>query len=290
MSISHLLLALLLILVWSFNFVAIREALNGLSPIFLTAARFFLTSIPAIFFIKPPKTSFKMLISYGLVMYGLQFALLFMGMYAGVAPGLASLLLQVHVFFSILLAILFFQEKLHLWQAIGALCSFGGIAWIGMHVGGSLTLGGVILVLGSAAAWGTGNILSKKIGQVNMLSLVIWGSLVAWPPLLILSLCVEGPAEIVQNLSHLSWTSLGSVLYIAYLSTLFGFGIWSWMLHRHPVSKVAPFTLAVPVFALFFSALLLHEPIQAWKITGGVLVIGGLCINLLGPRLFSRFK
>lgn len=290
MQISHLLLALLVILVWGFNFVAIKVGLIGLPPLLLCCARFFLTSIPAIFFIKKPNASWKMIISYGLIMFALQFALLFMGMYAGVTPGLASLLLQVHVFFSTFLALLFFQEKLHGWQVGGALLSFTGIGLIGFHLGGTITPIGFILVIAAAASWGAGNIISKKIGKVNMVSLVIWGSLIAWPPLLLLSLLVEGPSAITQSLTHLNWSSGGSVLYITYLSTLFGFGVWSWLLHHYPVSTVAPFTLAVPVLAMVSSMLVLGEPLQPWKIYSGAMILGGLCINLLGPRLFRRLR
>lgn len=281
----HLLLALLVILVWGFNFVVIKVGLEEIPPLFLGFARFFLTSFPAVFFIKRPKALFKMVVWYGLVMFALQFSLLFIGMYAGMPPGLASLLSQLQVFFTVLLAMIFFGEKLRSWQIIGALVSFLGIALVAMNLSDSITFTGFVLVIGAAASWGVGNVISKKIGKVNMISLVVWGSLIAWPPLLILSLVREGFDKVFYSVQHLNWLSSGAVLYITYLSTLFGFSIWSWLLHHHPIGTIAPFTLLVPVVGILSSALVLGEPLQSWKIFAALLVIAGLCVNLLGPRI-----
>jgi O-acetylserine/cysteine efflux transporter len=288
MNLANLSLVFLLILVWGFNFVIIKLGLEGMPPIFLAFARFFLTCFPAIFFFKRPKAPFRRVALYGLVIFALQFSLFFIGMKLGVPPGLASILMQVHVFFSLLLASLLFQEKIKPWQIAGAIISFSGIAYAGMHTDGSVSLSGFFLVIGAAAFWGTGSAISKTLGKVNMLSLVIWGSMVAWPPLLLLSLIVEGPSQILYGLEHLTWTSTGAVLYLSYLSTLFGYGLWSYLIHHLPLSTVAPFTLLVPVVAMLSSALVLGEPIQDWKIEASLLVIGGICLNLLGSRFLAK--
>ena len=285
--ITHLALALVMILIWGFNFISIKLGLDEVSPLLLGFARFFLTSIPAVFFIKRPNLPFRSVVIYGLVMFTLQFALLLMGMYAGVTPGLASLLVQLHVFFSLLLSAVYLKEKCHSWQIIGALIAFGGIALIAMHLGGSVTLTGFLLVIGSAVALVAGNVISKKLGKVNMVSLVIWGSLIAWPPLLAISLIVDGAEHLISTLQHLTWVSGGAILYTTYLSTLLAFGLWSWLLHHHPIGTVAPFTLLVPIIAILSSAAFLNEPLQTWKIIAALLVILGVSINLLSPRLHA---
>jgi O-acetylserine/cysteine efflux transporter len=288
MRLLHLTLAFLVVLVWGFNFVVINAGLQEIPPLLLCVARFFLTSIPAIFFVKFPSTSFKMVALYGLIMFALQFAFLFMGMYAGVAPGLASLLLQTQAFFTILLAVLFLNEAVNRWQIMGALIAFSGIALVAVNSAGSATFFGFLLIIASAVSWGAGNVISKKIGKVNMFALVIWGSLIAWPPLLGVSFILEGSDRIFFSLKNLSWLSVGSVLYITYLSTLFAFGVWSWLLHHYPLPVIAPFTLLVPIIAIASSAILLSEALQLWKICAGILVIAGLCINLLGSRLLAK--
>lgn len=225
---------------------------------------------------------------YGLIMFALQFACLFVGMFLGVTPGLASLLVQTQVFFTTLLAISFFQEKLHRWQVIGGIIAFLGIGLVAMNIGGSVTLSGFLLVVFSAALWSIGNVISKRIGKVNMFALVIWGSLVAWPPLLAFAYWVEGPEKILYCLQNPSWVSVGSVLYITVLSTLFGYGTWSFLLHHYSLPIVAPFTLLVPIVAMASSVIVLGESLESWKILAGVLVIFGLCINVFGLRIFSK--
>ena len=284
MRLSHLLLALLTIAIWGFNFVVIKVGLAGFPPIFLVFCRFFLTSLPAIFFIKRPNVPFKMIIAYGLVMFALQFTFLFLGMHLGVSPALASLLIQVQVFFMILLSILIFKEKLHKSQILGALIAFSGIGLIGMNLGGELTLSGFLLILAAAFSWGPGNVISKKMGSVNILSLVVWSSLVAWPPLLIVSLVSEGPHVILDSLHQMHWHSAAAVLYITYFSTLFAFCIWNHLIHLYTLGMIAPFSLLTPVVGILSSALVLKEPLQSWKISAGILIVLGLCINLLGPK------
>lgn len=289
MLILHMILALLVIVFWSLTFAVIKVGLEGISPLLLVFGRFFLTSLP-ILFIQKPQTPWKIIVWYGLIMFALQFSLLFMGMYAGVSPGLAALLAQMHVFVTATLAAVFLQEKMKPWQIVGALVAFSGIVLVAMNVGGNLTWPGFLMVLGGAVCFGTGNVISKRFGKVNMIALVAWASLVAWPPLLILTLVVDGPASIWESLTHLTWMSGGAVLYLAYLSTLFCFGAWSFLLHHHPTNTIVPLTLLVPVLALFSSVLLFGEPLQSWKIVAAVLVILGLGINILGPKLKKLFS
>jgi O-acetylserine/cysteine efflux transporter len=75
------------------------------------------------------------------------------------------------------------------------------------------------------------------------------------------------------------WQSIGN--------TLFGHGAWAWLLARHPAATVSPTALLVPVFGLTASSLLLGEPMPPWKLTAAALVIGGLALNLLWPRVAS---
>lgn len=278
---TYFLFVVLLVLIWGVNFVVIKVGLDGFPPIFLAFARFFLTSLPAVFFLKRPVVPFRRVAFYGLVMFALQFSCFFIGMKLGVPPGLAAILLQTNVFFSLIIAMVFFQEKLKPLQIVGALISFSGITYAGINVQGELSLAGFFLLIAAAAFWGAGSAISKVIGKVNMVSLVVWGSFVAWPPLLLLSLLVEGPEEIAYSFEHLSWISVGALAYLTYLSTLFGFGLWSWLLHHLPLSKVAPFTMLVPIVAMLTSSLILGEPLQSWKIEAAILVIGGLLINNL---------
>jgi len=283
-------LAILVVTIWGVNFVVIKVGLKEIPPILLCALRFFLAAFPAVFFIKRPAAPLRMVVGFGLVMFSLQFALLFSGMYAGTTAGLASLLLQVQVFFTVLLAVLFLAEKPSIWQVAGALVSFSGIGLVAANLGGEISIYGLLLIVAAAASWGLGNLISKKLGKVDMLALVVWGSLVAWPPLLILSFILEQNSWNVETISHISWLTVGAIGYIVYPSTLIGFSTWSWLLSRYPAATVAPFTLLVPIFGFTASALVLDEPLSIWKISAAALVISGLCINLFASRIAIRIR
>jgi len=284
MGIFHVLLTILLAAIWGFNFVFIQFALEDMSALMLCMMRFFLASIPMLFFIRKPRVSWFLLCSYGFLMFALQFLLLFWGMYLGVSAGLAGLLVQVQVFFSIFFAAVLFKEQVSRWKILGACVSFLGIGVVFMHVGGDLSVPGLFLIIGASMSWGLGSMVIKKIGPVHPMGLVIWGSFIAFVPLCIIDLIIEGPVSIILTLEHLSLQGLLSVLYIAYASTWIGYGIWNWLLSRYEIGTVMPFTFLVPIFAMLGSIIVFGEAMQPWKIVASLLVILGLVINMINPR------
>lgn len=290
MRLPHIALAVLLTAIWGFNFIAVHLALKELSPQLLVFVRFVLVSMPMIFLVKRPDVPLKLLVMYGLVMFAIQFTFMFTGMYLGMSPGLASLLMQTQVFFTIFLAFMFMSEEPNVWQMLGAIVAFSGMGVVAMHLDSSITLYGFIFTISAAALWGCGNFISKRVGKVNMFSFVSWASLIAWPPLALLSLYIDGIPKIVFQLEHVSPVSVASIFYIVYPATLFAFATWSWLLSKYPAAVVAPFTLLVPVFGMLSSALFLHEPLTQWKLVAAFLVISGLCINSLMPQFIALMR
>lgn len=288
---GHLLIALVVVAVWGVNFAVIKLGLREVSPLALGVWRFALAVFPWIFFVRRPQAPVRLVVLYGLLIFAMQFGFLFTGMKVGMSAGLSSLILQLQVFFTIGLSVLVLGERPTSWQLAGAVLAFCGVGVVALNVGGDVTLPGLALLIAAAASWGGGNIASKLISQqaaaVTMLGLVVWGSLVALPPLAIVALVIDREA-FLASFTGLDWVSLGAIAYIVYLSTLFGFAAWASLLGRYPVSTVAPFTLLVPVFGFLGSAVLLGEPLQGWKLMASGLVVAGLCLNLFGPQLFSR--
>ncbi len=288
MPLPHLLVTLFLICIWVINFVVIQVALQELPPILLTFLRFFFAAFPAVFFFKRPNTSWKLLFYYSFSLIILDFCFLFTGMYIGVSAGIASLTLQTQVFFTAILAVVFLKEKMSSSQILGAFIAFIGVLYVGLNTGGDVTLLGLLLVELAALSWAVGNLVSKKIGNVDMLSLVTWGSFISLPFLLALTFLLESHLWSLEKIFTLSWKSIGALAYLVYPVTLFGFAMWSWLLNRHPATVVAPFTLLIPIVGFSTSALLLGEVLPTWKITAGSLVILGLLVNLYGDRV-KRF-
>lgn len=290
MSASHLALAVLVAVIWGVNFIFVKLGLEVFSPLMLCALRFLLASIPAIFFIPFPAVPFRIVALYGFVMFDLQFSLLFIGMHVGMTPGMASLIMQVQVFFSMFFAAIFLGEMPSIWQISGALVAFFGIGIVATHFDNDVTLLGFLFILAAAATWGIGNLITKKMSNVNMIALVIWGSFIACIPMSIFALMIEGSASIVASYHNVTWVGLGALAYIVYVSTWVGYGVWNWLLSRYPVGMVVPFTLLVPFVGIVSSVIAFGEPFQLWKLVTGLLIIVGLCINLAGSRLFKIKK
>lgn len=286
MRISHVFLALLVATIWGINFVFVKLCLTEISPLLLCALRFLLASVPAIFFVKMPVASIRLIFLYGLVMFAMQFSLLFLGMSVGMTPGMAALLIQVQVFFSMFFAALFLDERPSIWQVLGALVSFMGIGLVALHFDDNISLLGFICILAASATWGVGNLITKKLKNTSMVTLVVWGSFFAIFPMFILSLLFEGTSSMVYTYHHLTWTGGGSLFFIVYGSTWVGYGVWNWLVRHYPVGVVVPFTLLVPIVGILSSALMLGESIQSWKIAAGLFVISGLCISLLSTYIF----
>ena len=125
---SHLAAALLMVIIWGFNFVVIRWGLENAPPLLLTFLRFLLASVPAVFFIKPPRAPWHLVFAYGAFAFCGQFSLLFVGMNVGFTAGLASLVIQIQVFITIGLVALTLHERPRAHQLAGGGLVLAGLA------------------------------------------------------------------------------------------------------------------------------------------------------------------
>lgn len=280
----HLLLALAVVAVWGTNFVIIKVALVHLPPLLFAALRFAIALFPAVLLLPRPQVGWGNLAAYGGLIGVGQFGLLYLAMNGHISPGLASLVLQTQVFFTIGLAMFFAREKLRPFQVAALALAAGGLVVIVSHTDGSTTLGGLALVLLAALSWAGGNIVAKRANATNMLAYVVWSSAFAVPPLLALSFAVEGWPAMRAGVANADAATWAALLWQAWGNTLFGYAAWGWLLARHPAATISPMALLVPVFGMATAAWVVAEPLPAWKLVATALVMAGLAINLLWPR------
>jgi len=284
LSWRHFLLAVAVVAVWGTNFVVIKLALGHLPPLLFAALRFAMALVPAVFFLPRPRVSMRNLASYGVLIGVGQFGLLYVAVNGHIAPGLASLVVQTQVFFTIALSMRLSGERVRTYQVLALLLASAGVLSIAAHTDGSTSVLGLLLVLGAALSWSGGNMAAKQGAPANMLAYVVWASAWAVPPLLVLSLVFEGPQAMWDAVRAASGWTWAAVAWQAWGNTLFGYAAWGWLLARHPAATITPMALLVPVFGMGASALLLAEPLPAWKLVAALLVMGGLAINVLWPR------
>ncbi len=284
MTRKHQLLAFIVTLIWGTNFVIIKIGLDELPPFLFVAIRFIFVAFPLVFFFAKPKASWWLIAAYGFLIGFGQFGILFYAMKSDLPPGLASLILQMQVFFTISFAILFFKETVARTPWIALIISFLGIALIASNVGGDTTLLGLILALTAAMSWALANIVVKKAGKVDIIAFLAYSSLFAVPILVAMSLYFEGWDLIKTSLQTASMTSVYVVLWQTIGNTLIGYGLWNFLLSRYSAATVTPWALLVPVSGMGASYFMLDEPMPAWKLVAAVLVIVGLVINIYSSR------
>lgn len=297
----HLLLALAVVTVWGSNFVVIRHALEHLPPLALATLRYAFAFLPAALLLPRPALPWTTLAAYGLTIGVGQFGLLFVAMSGGlspvgagaaphgggwISPGLASLVIQTQVFFTVALAMRFGGARQTVrvapHQLAGAALAVAGLALIALLGGGAATGLGLALVLAAAASWALGNVVTMRAPKVDMLAFVVWASAFAVPPLALLSWWFEGAQAVRAGLAAADASTWAAVVWQAAGNTLFGYAVWGWLLARHPASAVSPLALGVPVVGIASSALLLGEPLPTWKLAAAGLVLAGLALHVLG--------
>ena len=289
LSRTHFLLALAVVAIWGSNFVVIKLALDHLPPLLFATLRFAVVFFPLALFLKRPNVPFSNLASYGLLIGVGQFGLLFIAMKGHISPGITSLVIQLQVFVTIGISVFRGSEKLRLYQYAALGLAVMGLAIIAFYGGGSATPLGLFLVICGAISWGIANIVNRAAGKIDMLAYVVWAAIFSVPPLFVLSLIFEGwQADLagVQQADFLSWAA---VVWQAVANTMFGYGLWGWLLARYPAATVTPLALLVPIFGMSTSALVLGEALPAWKIIAAGLVMSGLALNLFWPR-YSQMR
>ncbi|MBU3621063.1 EamA family transporter [Polynucleobacter sp. CS-Odin-A6] len=284
-------LALVIVAVWGTNFVVIKNCLASFPPFYFAALRYLFALLPLVFFLPRPKASWGNLCIYGLATGVGQFGIMYYAVNSQISPGLASLVVQTQVFFTIGFAMLFTKERLQRYQAVAVAVAMTGLGVIALHTDATTTFLGLALVVFAGFSWGISNTASRQAGSINMLSYVVWGSAFSIPPLLFIALLFEGgPAHLWDVTLSASVGAWIGVLWQAWANTVFGYAAWAWLLSRHPAAVVAPAPLLVPIFGMGASTFFLDEPLPAWKVMAATLVITGLVVNLFWPALKGRIR
>ena len=284
MPVRHIVLALTVALVWGVNFVVIDVGLETFPPILFAALRFTLVALPAVFFVRRPGVHWKWVVAIGTFLSAGQFSLLFVAMDLGLPAGLASVVLQLQAMFTIFLAVVLLGERPGRRQLIGAAVALGGIAVIAAGRAEAVPLLAIVLAAGAGLSWAAGNVATRKAQAPDAKAMLVWSSLVPPIPLGVLSLSLEDHGQIEHALTTFDLGGVLALLYVVIASTAFGFGAWTWLLKRHPASKVAPFTLAVPVVGIASAWLALGERPNLAEGVGAAIVLCGLALTVVSYR------
>lgn len=277
-------LAVLVAAIWGTNFVAIRTGLDDVPPFLFLAIRFLVVCLPAVLLIPRPDVRWRDLMLIGTFVSLGQFALLYLGLHLGMPPGLSSLVLQAQVLITIAIAASWLRERPTRRQLAGIGLGAAGLSLIAVGRGLSAPLVPLVVLVLAATSWAIGNVLTRRAGPVSGLGLTVWSGLVVPVPALALSLVFEGPAAMAAGLASFGWGAAASTAYTAYLSSLVGYGIWNTLLARHPVARVTPFAMLVPVFGMLAAGVAFGERPAPLELVGGTFLLAGVAVAVLRRR------
>lgn len=277
-------LGILVTLIWGSNFSVIEVGLRDLDPFLLTGLRFLFTAFPLVLFLRRPRdVPVTALAAYG-VLFGVGlWWVVNLAMSKGMSPGLSSLVLQFAAFFTVVLSALLLRERVRGPQWLGMAVAIAGLLVVIHFTDQTSTATGVALVLAAALSWSVCNLIVKRHRPTDMMSFVAWSSLFSAPVLFLLTYFYEGSAPFVALSHGVSWAAVGSVLFQAYVTTVFGYMVWNNLMKTYPAASVAPLSLVVPVSGIVTSYLAFDEHFAAGVWIGVAIMLAGVALFVCAP-------
>jgi O-acetylserine/cysteine efflux transporter len=289
--------ALGVVLIWGTNFIAMKFALHDMTPFQLGAGRYLFAIVPLILFVRPPRLPWKWVVLYGLFQGVGQFGCLFLALKVGMSAALGSVLMQTQVFFTALFGFVLLGEHASRALLAGLLLAALGIACFAMNYlspgadAGGTTAAGFLLALGAAAMWAASNIIVRRAQQstpqFDVIPFMVWSSLVPIIPFALLSLAFDPPATRWRWIAA-PWSTWVSLAYLGWFATILAYALWTGLLKRHPVNRVAPFSLAVPMVGISSGMLVFGDVISGWQWAGVALVVASLATVMFGGRFLPQ--
>jgi O-acetylserine/cysteine efflux transporter len=283
---SDVCLAVTVAVIWGLGYLAIRSALDEMSPALKTTLRFAIAAVPCLF-VPRPNVSWPILISISFWLFLGQFLAQAWGMAHGVPAGLASVIVQSQALFTVAFAALAFREIPTRLQVAGIGIAMVGLLMICGTVGFDFSVGAFAVLMIAPVSFAIGNLLLRRAKHVPMFDLFAWLCLVPPLPLLALTLALDGPQATWHSLAYMSPTGLVSILFVGAFSTCVGYWLWGRLLRDYTAAQVVPFALLVPFVGAAASSIVFGETFGPLRLAGMITVIGGVAIMLLSKRQFA---
>ena len=282
MKFHHFALAVLVNLIFGFNFVAVKIGVAHFEPFFFTLLRFVIVGAVLAAFIRVERGRMRQIALVAVAVGVFHFGAMFTAV--DIVGGVSAIAIaaQIHVPISIILAVAILGEWFGWRRSAGIALAFGGVVVVGFDPSIIEHPVALAFVLVGALAFSIGTILVRRLRGVAVFNLQGWIAVIAAPQLLVISLTVEtGQLEALRTAE---WPSMTGLVYVALLSTLIGHVGWFYLLRHYPVSLISPFLLLTPLFGVAGGVVLLHDALTWELIVGGGVTIAGVAMLLKGGR------
>ena len=276
---------LVLCIVWSSTWLAIKIGLRDLPPISFVAIRFVIAisvlaavSIGRVRLLPMHRFDYLVLCFTGLLMFALNYPLLFWGE-KYVSSGLAAVLQATIPIFGMLFAHWFLPEEPLRWQRLGgALLALVGVALICgrlLERSGLLAFwGGFGIVVGAAGAALSNVLLKRRALELAPAMIAAWQMFFGIIPLIVLGFALEGS----PTRFHWSAMSIFCLVYLAVIGSALTFLLLYWLLPRMTVTNLQTISLITPPGAVVLGWFLGGETFAAGSLLGACFVLAGVWI------------
>jgi O-acetylserine/cysteine efflux transporter len=286
-------------LIWGMGVVFAKAALEHFPPILLMALRFTLTALALVWFVKPPWAVMRALAAIAFVSAAIQYSLTFNGLRGvaiafvsaaiqysltfnglrGVDASTAVLVIQLEVPFLVVLGAALLHERVGRRKWLGIAIAFAGVGLIAGEPRLGQAWGSLGLLVGGALSWALGQIMVRRLGEIGGLTVIAWVAVFAAPQLFVFSLVFE--RDHIAHIASAGWVVWGTVVYLGLVMTALGYALWYGLIGRHPVSRVGPFLLLMPLFSVLGGVILLGETMTPRIALGGAIVVAGVAAIMI---------
>ena len=278
---------LIVVFLWGANFIFIKFVVADF-PLF-TALFFRLLFVAVILlpWVKKPKNQdVGVLVLTSLMLVPGHFGLLFLSVLKTTSIGSISVVLQISIPFSVLLAWLLYQDNPGRIRLLGLTISFVGVVILFYDPTMFDNLTALILVTFSALFLGAYYVLVKKITSLSSIGIIAYTSIIGCPFLLALAVWQgEDLSAFFQVTSSLAWSGFA---FTVVGSSLIGHTIWAWLAKHQSISLISPFLLLVPVVASVLSFLIFDEQISWNFIFSASIILFGIFLVFNGNKIIGK--
>jgi O-acetylserine/cysteine efflux transporter len=189
----------------------------------------------------------------------------------------AVLLMQLSVPIAIIASWALGRDKPNLKNGAGALLCLAGVVIVVGKPDATSAYLGILAMLICVTSWATTQAFIPIVAKDHGTALYAALARYATPQMIVAALLVEGDTLIptIQAIPPSGW--LG-VLGIAAFGFALPYSIWYWLLMRHRVDELTPFTLLMPVFGVIVDTLVLGQKLTQATVLGGGVILAGLAV------------
>lgn len=271
--------AVVMNLLWGFNIIAVKMAVDSIEPMTAALLRQTIVLIVCGSWLRIVPGRMKELITLGVMTGALFFVVINLSLKVATNVSALAIAGQLGVPFSMLLAVIVLKEKIHAYRIAGVALSLAGVGILVFDPRVASELPGILLTALGSFIWACSSLVQRNLRGVPVLTMYAWIGFIGTILLLPIALLLEPQG--VANIPHIPLKSFGWVAFSAIGSTVIGHGSMSWLLQRHPISAVTPLTLAAPVVSVIAASLFFRTPLTPLMILGGVVALTGVSIVTL---------